>query len=88
MKKFILEKLSMTFFLGPCLFTEWSMEKRSPKRLLVVRFWGSPQLHMDFQLCRGWLPLSAVSFKGQLQLILYRVGTYKVLKGHAGKIKC
>lgn len=42
-------------------------------RLLVVKFWGSPKLLVNFYLHKGLVPLTLASelFKGQLYVIDY-----------------
>ena len=45
-------------------------------RLLVVKFWGSQKLYMDFQLRGESVPLTPVLFKGRLYLEM-RVKTIK-----------
>ena len=38
-------------------------------RLLVVKFWGSQKLYMDFQLCGVSASLAPMLFKGQLYTV-------------------
>ena len=35
--------------------------------------WRANKLQLDFQLCRGSVPLTPVLFKGQLYLIIYEL---------------
>lgn len=40
-------------------------------RLLVVKFWGSQKLYIDFQLCGALAPVTPTMFKSQLYLPIY-----------------